>query len=349
MAPAYLNNRGVCVFMHDSRQRSSPLRAHGLARRLLQAIHERCDLHVRIGVGGAVEEEHPLVESYDQALMALAQCADPVAAYSVPVDSSPDLFAKTEEICALLSQRLLPEALLAVRSLPVMANRQLGGGAENFARQQRFFCSGLYSMCFTAKQLGVARQAVDRILAGVDADMRRPASLCELHEFYLRTAEDILDEVRRLYRSRREKLVERSCRIINEHIEQRRPAGRLSPSVVAEKLGVSISSIERTFKRVTGCTFERFVMMQRMEFAKTLLLDPAYNVSQAAERCGFSEPAYFARVFRKITGCTPSEYMRSPLSFRAGAGGRSEGGSTPAGNVSGPSVPEQSPFPHSLA
>ena len=54
-------------------------------------------------------------------------------------------------------------------------------------------------------------------------------------------------------------------------------------------------------------------MVKRVEKAKSLLLDPQNNVSQVAERCGFSEATYFARVFRMIAGYSPSEYRENPL------------------------------------
>ena len=53
-------------------------------------------------------------------------------------------------------------------------------------------------------------------------------------------------------------------------------------------------------------------MIRRVEKAKCLLLDPFENVSDIAGRCGFSDPAYFARVFRKIAGRSPREYRDDP-------------------------------------
>ena len=101
--------------------------------------------------------------------------------------------------------------------------------------------------------------------------------------------------------------------MIDQLIEHAEANCRISSSQAAQALMVSVSHLGRTFKQVTGVTFERFVMKRRVDYAKRLLLDPAYNVSQAAEKCGFSDPAYFARVFRQIAGCTPKQYMQDPL------------------------------------
>ncbi len=60
-------------------------------------------------------------------------------------------------------------------------------------------------------------------------------------------------------------------------------------------------------------------MTRRVELAKRLLLDPLHNVSHVAQRCGFSDASYFARVFRKIAGCSPTDYCRDPLRNGGGA------------------------------
>jgi hypothetical protein len=60
--------------------------------------------------------------------------------------------------------------------------------------------------------------------------------------------------------------------------------------------------------------------MKRIELARQLLLDPFHNISEAARRCGFSDPSYFSRVFRKLVGCSPRDYCANPHSYHAPAG-----------------------------
>jgi AraC-like DNA-binding protein len=59
-------------------------------------------------------------------------------------------------------------------------------------------------------------------------------------------------------------------------------------------------------------TLEEYLIRQRVELAKRMLLDPRLNVAEVAERCGFCNPAYFASVFRKYVHCTPREFARQP-------------------------------------
>ena len=51
----------------------------------------------------------------------------------------------------------------------------------------------------------------------------------------------------------------------------------------------------------------------RVDKAKLLRADQRLTVDDVAERVGFEDPKYFARVFRDLTGTTPSAYRRSRL------------------------------------
>lgn len=304
---SHLRKQGICVFFHDS------FPAYGLARRILDAVKAGCPVRARVGIGLARKEVYTLAGSHEEACMALAQFPDEIVLYRKPMGRFDDLSAAAEKVCACLTARKLTEARVAVHSLPVLAGRELGEGLDKLPALRHLLSSALYSMALCARQLGANREVIEDILWRVDGDMHRDGTQFALRQTYLQLADGVLNEVRRLYSSRRDKIVERASRIIDESISQ--STTRLSPSLVAERLGFSLSHLERTFKLVTGVTFERFVMMRRIDLAKRLLLDPAFNVSQVAERSGFADPAYFARVFRKIAGCSPREYIQNPVRF----------------------------------
>jgi AraC-like DNA-binding protein len=167
-------------------------------------------------------------------------------------------------------------------------------------------------MCVTARKLGCACDAISGLRDAANVEVDRATSIFEIHEAWRRFAAGILDEAARLYSPKRQKLVERARRMIAHNLEDAW-GKNLSMSGVASELGVSASHMSRTFKRETGQTFEQYVIAKRMEMARRLLLDPLHNISEVARLCGFSDPSYFARVFRKFTGCSPSEYCADPL------------------------------------
>jgi len=82
---------------------------------------------------------------------------------------------------------------------------------------------------------------------------------------------------------------------------------------LASELGVSYSWFRRSFQTQTGFTPQRFRGLQRLDRACQLLTDSGQSVGGIAKELGFSSQAYFARMFRKETGLSPSVWRASQL------------------------------------
>jgi two-component system response regulator YesN len=76
----------------------------------------------------------------------------------------------------------------------------------------------------------------------------------------------------------------------------------------AEYAGVSNSYLSFIFKQETGVNFNAALAQYRIEKAKKLLAKTSLKIYQVAEKVGFSNPYYFSKVFREISGCTCKEY-----------------------------------------
>lgn len=64
------------------------------------------------------------------------------------------------------------------------------------------------------------------------------------------------------------------------------------------------------FKKTTGKTLVEYLHMLRIHEATRLLQLRRDSIQSVAEQAGFSNPTYFGRVFKQITGVTPSDYMK---------------------------------------
>ena len=73
---------------------------------------------------------------------------------------------------------------------------------------------------------------------------------------------------------------------------------------------LSRSSLMRTFRRATGQAPVDFVIGLRIEAAMRLLQQTGRSVTDAALDSGFSDSNYFARQFRRVRGCTPTDFRR---------------------------------------
>ncbi len=76
---------------------------------------------------------------------------------------------------------------------------------------------------------------------------------------------------------------------------------------IAKKVSLSPEHFHRLFYKVFHITPFRYIISRRMTKARQLLTEARYSVSEVAEKCGYEDPFYFSRVFRKYYGFSPTE------------------------------------------
>ena len=64
------------------------------------------------------------------------------------------------------------------------------------------------------------------------------------------------------------------------------------------------------FKKETGVTIIEYINTSRIELAKKFLRSADVVIGDIPELCGFTNYKYFARVFKKSTGLSPSAYRK---------------------------------------
>lgn len=82
----------------------------------------------------------------------------------------------------------------------------------------------------------------------------------------------------------------------------------LSVQDVSDHMQMTASHLISIFKEATGKTIKQYVTEYRMEKAKDLLRNNRLKVLDVASQVGFKDGEHFAKIFRKSTGMTPSEY-----------------------------------------
>ena len=76
----------------------------------------------------------------------------------------------------------------------------------------------------------------------------------------------------------------------------------------AEKVLLSPKYISRKFKRETHQTFSTYKIKLKMERSKKLLHETSLSVAQIAYEVGYENAESFMKMFKKVLGCTPTEY-----------------------------------------
>jgi AraC-like DNA-binding protein len=82
-------------------------------------------------------------------------------------------------------------------------------------------------------------------------------------------------------------------------------------SWLADELHYDYNYLSNLFSSMEGITLEQYVIRQKIERAKELLLYDELNLSQISHELGYSSVAHLSAQFKKVTGLTPSELKKS--------------------------------------
>lgn len=94
------------------------------------------------------------------------------------------------------------------------------------------------------------------------------------------------------------------------YIEQHCGKYDLSVAGIAEDMHFSAAHLNVLFRKETGVTIKQYIGDYRLNLSRKLLLNPHIKVTEIAERCGYSNANYFAKVFRAAENMTPVEYRK---------------------------------------
>jgi len=108
--------------------------------------------------------------------------------------------------------------------------------------------------------------------------------------------------------------VNRLRRYINERISY-----TISLEELALQVKLSTSYFSAAFKNSFGISPHNFVIQRRVECAKEKMLNSNARLCEIALDCGLSDQAHLSRLFRRMTGTTPSAWRRYQTRPKVGA------------------------------
>jgi Response regulator containing CheY-like receiver domain and AraC-type DNA-binding domain len=92
-----------------------------------------------------------------------------------------------------------------------------------------------------------------------------------------------------------------------EYIKQRF-SKYISQEEVAKHVDISSYYFSKLFKEEEGMNFIDYVTNLRIDKAKLLLKEGNVSIKEVCLEAGYTDPNYFSRIFKKVVGCTPTEY-----------------------------------------
>jgi AraC-like DNA-binding protein len=81
-------------------------------------------------------------------------------------------------------------------------------------------------------------------------------------------------------------------------------------SDIAKALGYSQSYISHMFKEAMGISLQEYICNKKIEASLDFLKDQKYTVTQIAMMLNYASVQSFCKAFRKVKGCSPTEYQK---------------------------------------
>lgn len=104
------------------------------------------------------------------------------------------------------------------------------------------------------------------------------------------------------------KLMAQACLYIAENCVK-----PLTLNEVAAQVGVSKSHFSNLFKSYTSMTFVDFLTTERIKLAESFFPNPQLHIIDIAFESGFSSISSFNRAFRKVKGCSPTQFRATMI------------------------------------
>lgn len=126
----------------------------------------------------------------------------------------------------------------------------------------------------------------------------------ELKNNLLKSGLELLDDKKSI-------LIEKIKTVITEmiHYSDELPKENYS-DYISEKLDYNYTYLANTFSEVKGITIQQFIILNKIERVKELLLYDELNLTEISYKLNYSSVAHLSNQFKKVTGLSPSFYKQ---------------------------------------
>jgi transcriptional regulator GlxA family with amidase domain len=158
------------------------------------------------------------------------------------------------------------------------------------------------------------REATVEILAGTCRELCRPdisagRASSEAYRVTMALHDDLMSRIDTGPGSPGAHLaIDRAAAYARAHLE-----APLDVASLAAVAGLSRAHFVRLFRRFEGVAPSEFVLRERMNRATRLLVKGQLSIKEIADACGFEDPNYFAKVFRRTYAISPSEFRTTGM------------------------------------
>lgn len=282
---------------------------HNQTQNILKNVSGTLDnyykVHLQAGIGTLVQNPQAVAESYQYAREAMhsASVNEPIFIYDQADDFGKssfnfaiikdDLTKAFEEYNSETLYDTLTEFILLFRSNP-----------GHFLQAVDFASSILY---LSISMLPNGEETVNEFFQGNPENYRSLYKISTM-DAVLNYITDLRDKLCQYFSEKkkeiRKPIVSQVKRYIKEHVTE-----RLSLNEVAAVFGISPNYLSQLFKKYNDEGYNDYVTNCKINEAKHLLANGDYKVYEVAEMLGFESAFYFSKVFKKVVGIPPTDFV----------------------------------------
>ena len=285
-------------------------KAMEICEKIQTAIMDYVKIKTTIGLGTVVDSLAALPKSYDETMRA--------AAYKFQLGTNQVISAGSlERVGAYGSVAVKSYAGKIALAMKQNDEKEIEKNVSEFIaelrktmRSRRQSILYIQNMIMTILELSGSTELDENMVSSAEKELLdsifEKEHLSEIGRdivsFCCKLAENMQEE--------REDICMRQARMAQNYIEENYRDSSISLHSVCSYLAISTSYFSAIYKKYTGETFVETLTKKRMEKAKQLLETTSKKTYEVAEDVGYSDPHYFSSTFKKITGCTPTEYAK---------------------------------------
>ncbi|RXZ81291.1 AraC family transcriptional regulator [Paenibacillaceae bacterium] len=295
------------------------MRAVAVADLMKDFVQEYFGRTITIGIGDAVESIDDIHLSYKQSREVLRYklvmgSNSIITKEDVSSDQSPQfykLFAMTDGIVASVK-------LLDTDKMKLQVHRWFDSFTEHNVPPEmitQLIVQCLMKAATTAVEIGVDPEGMFPEQYMVEM-LNQYEQLHHLEAFTVQALGSFIERIKEKRSSReRNDVIDNVMLYIQMHYMR----SDLSLNLLASEFHLSVSHLSKLFKEQEECNFIDYLMDTRMNKAKQLLQETEEKIRDIAEQVGYTNVNSFVRIFKKMTGLTPTEFRERARQEKAGA------------------------------
>ncbi len=116
---------------------------------------------------------------------------------------------------------------------------------------------------------------------------------------------------------RKGQLIERMKNLVIDEVHHSNSLEGINwPEYIPGRLNLNYKYLSSLFSSVESITFEQYIIYQKIEKVKELLVYDELSLKEIAYQLDYSSVAYLSNQFKKVTGMTPTQFKKSVVKNR---------------------------------